>query len=172
VNKIKLLENSTDMMRDNLEIVASLRNSALAIRVWKVATLGFVFVNIPICLMAGSDETIIGKTLFVIAIPWVCAALMWGITRLLQGALNVIYNVYYLGQKLRIRSITDISGDYVTDEQILNQFNELDDKIQAQRSDVERLQPWFTWMERLTIIFFCVAFLGSVIYTIILIMGY
>lgn len=162
-----MLENSSDLMRDNLEIIGSLRNSALALRVWKVAILGFVLVNIPICLMAGSDETIIGKALIVIAIPWVCAALMWGITRLLQGALNAVYNFYYTGQRLKIKSIADISEDYVTDEQILNQFNELDDKIQAQRSAVERLQPWFKWMERLTIIFLCVAFLGSVIYTII-----
>jgi hypothetical protein len=170
VDKIKWLENSTDMMRENLEIVASLRNSSLTRRLWVVAIAGFVFLIVPIYSRALSDEIISGTSLIVIAIPWVCFALIGAIIRLLQGGLNVLYNFYYTGQMIRIRSIVDISSDYVTDEQILIQINELDDKIQTQRSEVEKIQPWFTWMERLMFFFLCAGFLLSLIYAIILFM--
>ncbi len=167
MDEIKFLENSKDMMKDNLEIVASLRNSSLTNRLWVVAIVGFMFLIILINSKALSDEIISGISLIVIAIPWVCFALTGAAIRLLQGALNVLYSFYNTGQMVRIRSIVDVSRDYVTDEQILNQINELDDKIQTQRSEVERFQLLFTWLERLMIIFLCAAFLGSVIYTII-----
>ena len=172
MDEIKLRENYENILRDNREIVASMRNPALT-RYVRYAKLGGIALLIPIFfyLWVPTDETLSGRALIVIIIPWIFAALLGAITDLLLRAPTIFMRLYFVVLFVRTGSLVDFFGVDVPDKQKLNHFNEINDKIQTQRSKVERLKPWVTWMERLTFLFLCVAFLWSVIYALILIMG-
>jgi len=146
------------MVRDNVEIAKSMWNPVFARRVGYVV-FGGIALLIPINSWAGSDETIGAIAFIVIVILLIFREYMKGIIGWLPFGLAVFIGLFYAYKMVRIQSIVDTSEADDPDEQILNHFNEIKDNIQARRSKVEGLQPWFTWMERLTFIFLGVVFL-------------